>query len=58
MVGRATLSIAAGLDIEAHAQRAVAYGATVVTPFGRRPWGLTEIELADPDGNRIRLVSP
>lgn len=58
IVGTATLSLTAGIDIEAQARRAVGWGATVVTPFGRRPWGLFEIELADPDGNRIRLTSP
>ena len=57
-MGTATLSILAGLDLEAQARRAVGMGATVVTPYGRRPWGLFEIELADPDGNRIRLTSP
>lgn len=57
-VGTATLSITAGLDLEAQARRAVGFGATVLQPFGRRPWGLDEIELADPDGNRIRLTSP
>lgn len=57
-VGTTTLSLTAGVDLEAQAQRAVAYGATVCTPYGRRPWGMLEIELADPDGNRIRLASP
>ena len=57
-VGTATLSILAGLDLEERARRAVGYGARVLTPLGRRPWGLVEIELADPDGNRIRLTSP
>lgn len=58
LIGTAMLSLVAGPDIEAQAERAVGYGATVLAPFGRRPWGLWEIELADPDGNRIRLVSP
>ena len=57
-VGTSTLSIMAGLDLEAQARRAAQLGATVLTPFGRRPWGLSEIELADPDGNRVRLTSP
>jgi RimJ/RimL family protein N-acetyltransferase/uncharacterized glyoxalase superfamily protein PhnB len=42
-------------DVDAVAARAVAAGATVVTPLGRRPWGVREIELADADGNRVRL---
>jgi ribosomal-protein-alanine N-acetyltransferase len=41
-------------DLEAIAARAVAAGATVVEPLGHRPWG-REIELADPDGHRIRI---
>lgn len=40
---------------DAAADRALAAGATVVTPLGLRPWGVREIELADLDGNRIRL---
>lgn len=58
LVGAATLCLAAGLDIDGQAARAIAAGANVVAPLGRRPWGLVEIELADPDGNRIRLTSP
>jgi ribosomal-protein-alanine N-acetyltransferase len=42
-------------DIDASAARAVAAGASVITPLGDRPWGVREIELADPAGNRIRL---
>lgn len=42
-------------DVDALAARAVAAGADVVTPLGDRPWGVREIELADPAGNRIRL---
>jgi RimJ/RimL family protein N-acetyltransferase/catechol 2,3-dioxygenase-like lactoylglutathione lyase family enzyme len=42
-------------DLDAAAERARSAGATVVTPLGVRPWGVRELELADPDGNRIRL---
>ena len=42
-------------DVDALAERAIAAGTTVVTPLGRRPRGAREIELADADGNRIRL---
>jgi [ribosomal protein S5]-alanine N-acetyltransferase len=42
-------------DVDASAERAVTAGATVVSPLGDRPWGVREIELADPSGNRIRL---
>lgn len=42
-------------DVDASAARAVAAGASVITPLGDRPWGVREIELADPAGNRIRL---
>lgn len=41
--------------VDASAARAVAAGASVITPLGDRPWGGREIELADPAGNRIRL---
>ena len=41
-------------DLDAIAARATAAGATVLNPLGARPWG-RELELADPDGNRIRL---
>ena len=58
VVGAATLSVAAGSDIDAMAERAIAAGAVVLAPLGRRPWGLVEIDLADPDGNRVRLTSP
>lgn len=44
-------------DVDTLAARAIAAGATVVTPLGDRPWGVREIELADPHGNRIRLGS-
>ena len=57
-VGTAMLLVAAGMDIEGRSRAAVDAGATVLTPLGRRPWGLVEIELADPDGNRVRLTSP
>jgi [ribosomal protein S5]-alanine N-acetyltransferase len=57
-IGRSTIVIGAGLDVETQAQRAVDAGARVLTPFGRRPWGLLELELADPDGNRVRLTAP
>jgi RimJ/RimL family protein N-acetyltransferase/uncharacterized glyoxalase superfamily protein PhnB len=43
--------------VDAMAAQAVAAGATVVTPLGDRPWGSREIEVADPDGNRIRIGS-
>ncbi|HUP86618.1 MAG TPA: GNAT family N-acetyltransferase [Acidimicrobiales bacterium] len=42
-------------DLDAAADRALAAGATVVSPLGLRPWGVRELELADPDGHRIRL---
>jgi RimJ/RimL family protein N-acetyltransferase/uncharacterized glyoxalase superfamily protein PhnB len=42
-------------DLDAAAQRAVDAGAVVVTPLGLRPWGVRELELADPDGNVVRL---
>lgn len=43
-------------DLDAVAERALAAGATVVTPLGLRPWGVRELELADPDGNLVRLA--
>ncbi len=42
-------------DLDAAASRAIGAGAVIVTPLGVRPWGAREIEVADPDGNRIRL---
>lgn len=44
-------------DVDGLAARAEAAGATVVTPLGKRPWGAREVELADTDGNRIRVGS-
>jgi RimJ/RimL family protein N-acetyltransferase/uncharacterized glyoxalase superfamily protein PhnB len=53
--GGSTVYIPVGRGaLDALAARAVAAGATVVEPLGDRPWG-REIELADPDGNRVRL---
>jgi ribosomal-protein-alanine N-acetyltransferase len=43
-------------DLDAVAERALAAGATVVTPLGVRPWGVRELELADPDGNVVRVA--
>jgi RimJ/RimL family protein N-acetyltransferase/uncharacterized glyoxalase superfamily protein PhnB len=42
-------------DVDVLARRGADAGATILTPLGDRPWGVREIELADPDGNRIRL---
>lgn len=44
--------------IDELAGRAEAAGAAILTPLGDRPWGMREIELGDPDGNRVRLGSP
>lgn len=53
-IGGATVYVTVS-DVDALAERAISAGTTVVTPLGRRPWGAHEIELADADGNRIRL---
>ena len=44
-------------DLDRLAARAEAAGADVVAPLGLRPWGVREVELADPDGNRVRLAA-
>jgi catechol 2,3-dioxygenase-like lactoylglutathione lyase family enzyme len=43
-------------DVAAEHRRLVALGVDVVAAPARKPWGLTEMELADPDGVRIVLV--
>jgi catechol 2,3-dioxygenase-like lactoylglutathione lyase family enzyme len=43
-------------DLAAEHDRLAAAGVPVVRPPGRRPWGLLEMEVADPDGVRIVLV--
>jgi RimJ/RimL family protein N-acetyltransferase/catechol 2,3-dioxygenase-like lactoylglutathione lyase family enzyme len=52
--GGSTVYVPVGVSLDRLAARAVAAGATVIEPLGPRPWG-REIELADPDGNRVRL---
>lgn len=56
-VGGSTVMVSV-TDVDALAERAIANGAAVVTPLVDHPWGLREIELADDDGNRIRLSAP
>lgn len=56
--GRGMVFIFAGPDIDRLASHAVAAGAEVVAPLGERPWGMREIELRDPDGNRVRMAAP
>jgi catechol 2,3-dioxygenase-like lactoylglutathione lyase family enzyme len=43
-------------DVDAEHQRLRAVGADVRQPPADMPWGLREMELADPDGRRILLV--
>lgn len=43
-------------DVRAEYQRLRAAGADIVRPPRREPWGLVEMWLTDPDGNRIVVV--
>lgn len=53
--GGGRVFITVGRELDELAARAAGQ---VVTPLGVRPWGMREVELADDDGNRIRLVAP
>jgi ribosomal-protein-alanine N-acetyltransferase len=55
--GRSTVIVAVA-DVDAVAHRARAAGATVLIPPTDYPWGQRQLELADPDGNRVRVVAP
>lgn len=43
-------------DLEAEQTRLRALGADIRSAAERKPWGLDEMELRDPDGHRITLV--
>ena len=43
-------------DVAAEHRRLLSLGVDVLAAPGRKPWGLTEMWLADPDGVRIVLV--
>jgi RimJ/RimL family protein N-acetyltransferase/predicted enzyme related to lactoylglutathione lyase len=45
-------------DADAAASRARAHGATVVDGPTDFPWGRRQVELADPDGNHVRIAAP
>jgi RimJ/RimL family protein N-acetyltransferase/catechol 2,3-dioxygenase-like lactoylglutathione lyase family enzyme len=55
--GRSTVAVTVA-DVDAVAHRARAAGATVLIPPTDYPWGQRQLELADPDGNRVRVVAP
>lgn len=44
-------------DVNAAFERVKKSGHTILTPLGKRPWGLTDFRLADPDGYYLRISS-
>ena len=44
-------------DVDAAFERVKKTGHTILTPLGKRPWGLTDFRLADPDGYYLRISS-
>ena len=44
-------------DIAAHFERAKASGHPILSPLKKRPWGLTDYRVADPDGYYLRISS-
>lgn len=44
-------------DVNAAYAHADKSGHTILTPLGKRPWGLTDFRIADPDGYYLRISS-
>jgi lactoylglutathione lyase len=44
-------------DVEAVCRTVTDAGHLVLTPLGRRPWGLRDFRIADPDGYYLRITS-
>lgn len=44
-------------DVDAYHRRAVNAGFPINAPLRRRPWGLTDFRVVDPDGYYIRITS-
>lgn len=44
-------------DVSAHFDRVKQHGYTILSPLKKRPWGLTDYRVADPDGYYLRITS-
>lgn len=44
-------------DVDAYHRRAVDAGYPIAVPLQRRPWGLTDFRVVDPDGYYVRVTS-
>jgi catechol 2,3-dioxygenase-like lactoylglutathione lyase family enzyme len=45
-------------DVDAVYERSREHGGVIVSELDRKPWGLREFSLRDPDGNVLRIGSP
>lgn len=45
-------------DLDAAYEQALAAGVEIADPPRRRPWGLRDFRLADPDGYYVRVTTP